>query len=88
MTDDREAFRTDFVHGVLRGVPVAFVDVIVQVDNVDGRNSFGQKWVVVVIDRPRFRDKNILIAELCSGRPDQIGEPRGRRAFFGMCRPF
>src|SRR5579872_6211625 len=86
MADDGETFRTDFVHGVLRSVPVTLVYIVVQVDNIDGRNSFGQKWIVVVTDRPGFRDKDILITELCGGRPYQIGEPGRGCAFFGNAK--
>ena len=65
VTDDGEAARADFVERVLRRVPIACGDVIVEVDDIDSGHAAREKRLVVVFDGGFLRDEDIFVSEAC-----------------------
>ena len=87
VTDDGQASRADFVEGIRGRVPEVFVLRIFQIDDVRSGHAAVKERQMVVFDGSRIGDKNLLIAELCRGRPDQICQPGSRVRFLRLiCR--
>src|SRR5580698_1658586 len=81
---DGHVARANFVQRVLRRVPVARRNVVVQVDDVERRHAARQKRLVVVVYAADFLvNEDVLVAQAVGGFPDQIREPFGRIGFFG-----
>src|SRR5271157_3711049 len=71
-----EAERAALVYRVLRGVPVAVAGAVIEVDNVDGRNSGVNEGNVVVLDGVwRGIDEIFGVAETPSIGKDHVAKP-------------
>src|SRR6478609_379292 len=75
---DGKAVRADFVHGVLRGVVIAVVGAVVEIDDVDRGYAAGHEGQMIVVYRFFILEEISLIAEFLCGLAHQGHEPIGR----------
>src|SRR5690242_7479822 len=61
--DNRQAFRAEFIEGVLSGVVENIVIAVIEIDQVRGRNPAADKWRVVICNCDLPREKMRLIAK-------------------------
>src|SRR5436309_1418882 len=72
VADQLKASGADRIQRVLRGVP----RLVLEVDDVHGRNTCMQEWQVVVLDCRGLRDESALELLASGGFPDGVREPR------------
>src|SRR5437867_1201186 len=72
VADQLKASGADRVQRVLRGVP----RLVLEVDDVHGRNACMQEWQVVVLDCRGLRDEGALELLASGSFPDGVREPR------------
>ena len=78
VTADLQAFSTQLIHGVLNRVMEAVVVAVIDIDDIENRNTGAGEWDVVIFHGGCGSKEMGLIAEASRGLKQKIFQPPGR----------